>query len=114
VLWDRLGGYHPFDLTGTASRALILESMRANRIIWMTQPWDSVSLPVKELIQSMMARDPATRPSASVVLAHPWLSPEAAVAPVGDAMLGIRLDDSLHGGDFTLDVPVIADGDVTM
>ena len=42
-----------------------------------TPPWPSVSEEAKDLVKSLLTRDPARRPTASQALAHPWLRKHA-------------------------------------
>lgn len=41
-------------------------------------PWDVLSSGAKELVQSLLQRDPEARPTAEQALAHPWLQEEGA------------------------------------
>jgi serine/threonine protein kinase len=105
-----VSGYHPFDPSGRDSPQAILANVRSNRVAWIPQRWAHVSIPVKDLIMTMMSRDPALRPSATAVLAHPWLLPEAVAAPCHDLVSGCNLGYDDHIGDFTVGIPLDSGG----
>jgi serine/threonine protein kinase len=70
TLYVMLCGYEPF--YGTSDEELI-EANRTAQVEFPPEEWSSVSKEAVSLVQSMMTVDPADRPSAQEVLAHPWL-----------------------------------------
>jgi serine/threonine protein kinase len=65
-----LCGYEPF--YGTSDEELI-EANRTAELEFPPEEWSSISREAISLVQSMMTVDPAMRPTARDVLAHPWL-----------------------------------------
>jgi len=52
-----------------------------------THPWNIISGPARDIVQRMLQRDPARRPSAKQVLQHKWLCQAAPDAPLGDDVI---------------------------
>jgi calcium-dependent protein kinase len=61
-------------------------------------PWDRLSPEARDLVQALLRREPAERPTAERALAHPWLAEEegggggggsggGAAAPLGDSIV---------------------------
>lgn len=77
TLYVILCGYEPF--YGTSDDELI-EANRNTVLEFPKEEWSSVSKQAIELVKSMMLVDPDKRPSASQVLANPWVRKHAPFA----------------------------------
>lgn len=74
-----------------------------NRVLWraimyapldfMEPPWDTISPQARDLVQSLLQRDPEQRLTADQALSHPWLAKEGAGAAGG--VLDAPLSDTL-------------------
>lgn len=80
VLYVLLCGQHPFDPTDDATDAEIERRVRAGEVDRECAAWRRLSPAARELIDQMLTLDPAARPSAVQVLAHPWMTAGEGVA----------------------------------
>ena len=74
VLYICLCGLPPF--WGDTDDA-VFDMVLSGELDLETQPWPSVSDEAKDLVKSLLTRDPAKRPTAAEALAHPWLRKHA-------------------------------------
>lgn len=73
VLFIVLCGHHPFDPSDDATDEQLQARIRSGRVDRDCAGWKRLSPAVRELIDQMLALDPAQRPTAEQVLAHPWI-----------------------------------------
>jgi len=78
ILYILLSGIPPFNGNTDGE---IMAKVQLGGFDFEDPIWNEVSLQVKELIGKMLNMDPATRPSASEILEHPWfeIAPEQEV-----------------------------------
>lgn len=70
VLYTMLSGRLPFHGESTDKT---LELICIGRPDYERKPWTTISVAAKKLVFQMMAADPALRPTADDLLAHPWI-----------------------------------------
>mmetsp|Transcript_7977 Transcript_7977/g.11930 ORF Transcript_7977/g.11930 Transcript_7977/m.11930 type:complete len:549 (+) Transcript_7977:182-1828(+) len=71
ITYILIGGYPPFYADN--DKELIRMTKRGN-FEFHEEHWGEISQGVKDMISSMLVKDPAKRASASDVLAHPWMN----------------------------------------
>eukprot|EP00850_Spirogloea_muscicola_P004745 SM000020S06095 [mRNA] locus=s20:1014027:1019676:+ [translate_table: standard] len=70
----------------------IFEAIKVGSFDLDGHPWPSISAPAKDLVRRMLTYDPAKRPSAVEILAHPWIAEPGAAPDVPlDASVALRL-----------------------
>ncbi|OQR97048.1 protein kinase [Achlya hypogyna] len=69
ILYIMLSGSHPFDPRGVLSEAEILHNVRHAPVEFSAPVWDSVSDELKVVLRGLLDKDPATRLSATALLA---------------------------------------------
>jgi len=71
IMYILLCGSPPFDGDGTAA---VLESVKNARLAFDKKEWKHVSPEAKQMIRSLLLRDPCLRMSASDALQHQWIN----------------------------------------
>jgi len=69
-IWIMLSGYPPF--SGDDSKE-VLKAVAAGQLSFPETSWCHVSKDAKDLLSSMLSKDPSKRPSADAVLSHEWM-----------------------------------------
>eukprot|EP00850_Spirogloea_muscicola_P024156 SM000458S16458 [mRNA] locus=s458:15350:19092:- [translate_table: standard] len=70
----------------------IFEAIKVGSFDLDDHPWPSISAPAKDLVRRMLTYDPAKRPTAVEILAHPWIAEPGAAPDVPlDASVALRL-----------------------
>ena len=77
-----LSGSHPFDPNGDLSEDDLKERIRSAPLDFAQSPWDEISYDAKQVVNALLRRDPAARPTATQLLAHPWVQSTAPVEPL--------------------------------
>jgi len=78
VLFILLGGYHPFDPDGLADDKKMAKAILACRWAFDDPAWEEVSGEAKAVVKALLAPKAAKRPSASQLLAMPWVKGDTA------------------------------------
>jgi len=90
VLYILLAGYHPFDPHGTADDKALLRNIRAGRWDFGDACWSEVSDDAKRVVTALLARAPAQRPTAELLLAMEWVqgdtAPDASLAASAESL----------------------------
>ncbi|GAB2210464.1 hypothetical protein Droror1_Dr00015730 [Drosera rotundifolia] len=86
ILYILLCGVPPF---WADTEKGIFDEIRTGELNLESSPWPSISSSAKDLIRSMLTRDPAGRITAAKALEHPWLREggEASDKPIDSAVL---------------------------
>ncbi|KAG5192375.1 kinase-like domain-containing protein [Tribonema minus] len=87
VAYILLTGRHPFDPSGDASEEDVLARIVSDEPDFSDAAWGDVDAAARDLVRRALSKAPSARPTASAMLAHPWVqqqrtapSPAAAVA----------------------------------
>ncbi|KAG5191151.1 kinase-like domain-containing protein, partial [Tribonema minus] len=78
VAYILLLGVHPFDPSGDTCEAEVLRRVVSAEPDYDDPAWDLIDAGAKDLVQGALNKDPALRPTAAQLLAHPWVAAAAA------------------------------------
>ncbi|XP_065363996.1 ribosomal protein S6 kinase 2 beta [Calliphora vicina] len=78
LLYIMLSGRTPFASTPNDSPDVILKRIGSGHIDFNSTRWTLVSNPVKDLLRQMLHIVPENRPTAALILQHPWLKEQSA------------------------------------
>ena len=79
---EMLSGCHPFDPDGDLCEDGLKERIRVAPLELTHAPWDDISCDAKQIVQSLLRRDPSARPTATQLLSHPWVQSTAPAVPL--------------------------------
>ncbi|KAL1196367.1 Calcium-dependent protein kinase 22 [Cardamine amara subsp. amara] len=101
ILFILLSGAPPFDT---------YDEIKEGKLDFDSQPWPSISLSAKDLIEKMLTVNPMHRITAAKVLEHPWIKSEAPDKPIDNIVIS-RLKQFRAMNKFKkLALKVIAEG----
>ncbi|KAM7349943.1 ribosomal protein S6 kinase II [Cochliomyia hominivorax] len=78
LLYIMLSGRTPFASTPNDSPDVILKRIGSGHIDFTSSRWSLVSSAVKDLLRQMLHIVPENRPTAALILQHPWLKEQSA------------------------------------
>ena len=78
VLFILLGGFHPFDPDGLADDKRVVKEIKAGNWSFDDPVWKEVSAEAKGVLKGLLAPSPQQRPTATQLLALPWVRGDTA------------------------------------